>query len=68
MDSTLLRMSDLHVWGSGAGAYSPERRREMVDATLDLAAKGVFAVDVEVRALADVEATWTDRGRLVYVP
>jgi hypothetical protein len=24
-----LRMADLHVWGSGAGAYSPERRRDL---------------------------------------
>ena len=68
LDSTLLRMSDLHVWGSGAGAYSPEQRRDMVDAALDLAAKNVIAVDVEERALADVASTWTDRGRLVYVP
>lgn len=68
LDAMLLRMSDLHVWGSGAGAYSPERRREMVDATLALAADGVIAVDVERRALADVGTTWTDRGRLVYVP
>jgi len=68
LDSTLLRMSDLHVWGSGAGAYSPERRREMIDAALDLAAKDVIAVDVQERALADVGTTWTDRGRLVYVP
>ena len=68
LDSTLLRMSDLHVWGSGAGAYSPERRRTMVDAALDLAAKDVIAVDVEERALADVATTWTDSGRLVYLP
>ena len=68
LDSTLLRMSDLHVWGSGAGAYSPERRREMVDAALDLASKDVIAVDVQERALADVASTWADRGRLVYVP
>lgn len=68
LDSTLLRMSDLHVWGSGAGAYSPERRRDMVDAALDLAARGVIAVEVQERALADVGTTWTDRGRLVYLP
>ena len=68
LDSTLLRMSDLHVWGSGAGAYSAERRRAMVDAALRLAVEGVIAVDVEQRALADVASTWTDRGRLVYVP
>ena len=68
LDATLLRMSDLHVWGSGAGAYSPDRRREAVDATLDLAARGVIAVDVEERRLADVGATWNDRGRLVYTP
>ncbi len=68
LDSLLLRMSDLHIWGSGAGAYSPERRREMVDATLYLAARGVIAVDVEEHPLADVATTWTDRGRLVYVP
>lgn len=68
LDSTLLRMSDLHVWGSGAGAYSPERRRNMVDAALGLAAEGVIAVDVQERALNDVSSTWSDRGRLVYVP
>lgn len=68
LDSTLLRMSDVHIWGSGAGAYSPERRSDMVDAALDLAAKDVIAVDVEERALDDVASTWTDRGRLVYVP
>ncbi len=68
LDASLLRMSDLHVWGSGAGAYSPERRREMVDATLDLAARGVISVDVQERRLADVGETWADRGRLVYVP
>ena len=68
LDATLLRMSDLHVWGSGAGAYSPERRREMVDAALDLAARGVIAVDVEERRLEDVGTTWNDRGRLVYTP
>ena len=68
LDSTLLRQSDLHVWGSGAGAYSPERRRDMVDAVLDLAANGVIAVDVQERSLTDVGTTWTDRGRLVYVP
>ena len=68
LDSTLLRMSDLHIWGSGAGAYSLERRRDMVDAALELAATGVIAVDVEERSLDDVAATWSDRGRLVYVP
>ncbi|WP_375387113.1 zinc-binding dehydrogenase [uncultured Amnibacterium sp.] len=68
LDSMLLRMSDLHVWGSGAGAYSHERRRDMVDAALDLAAKDVIAVEVQERALDDVAATWSDRGRLVYVP
>jgi NADPH:quinone reductase-like Zn-dependent oxidoreductase len=68
LDASLMRMSDLHVWGSGAGAYSPERRREMTDAALDLAAKGVIAVDVQERSLADVGETWSDRGRLVYVP
>lgn len=68
LDSTLLRMSDLHVWGSGAGAYSPERRREMVDAALELAARDLIAVDIAVRRLADVETSWSDRGRLVYVP
>ncbi len=67
-DATLLRMSDLHVWGSGAGAYSPERRRDLIDAALDLAARGVIAVDVEERRLAEVGATWTDPGRLVYTP
>lgn len=68
LDSTLLRMSDLHVWGSGAGAYSPERRRDMVDTALDLAARGVITVDVQQRRLADVGSTWTDSGRLVYLP
>lgn len=68
LDANLLRMSDLHVWGSGAGAYSPGRRREMVDAALDLAARGVTAVDVQERRLADVATTWDDRGRLVYLP
>lgn len=68
VDATLLRMADLHVWGSGAGAYAPERRREMVDAALDLAARGVIAVDIEERRLEDVGATWNDRGRLVYAP
>jgi NADPH:quinone reductase-like Zn-dependent oxidoreductase len=68
LDATLLRMSDLHVWGSGAGAYTAERRRDMVDAALDLAAKDVIAVDAQERSLADVASTWTDRGRLVYVP
>ncbi len=67
-DATLLRMSDLHVWGSGAGAYSPERRRDLADAALDLAARGVIEVELETRALADVGATWNDRGRLVYIP
>lgn len=66
-DATLLRMSDLHVWGSGAGAYSPERRRDMTDAALDLAARGVIEVDIEPRALADVGSTWNDHGRLVYL-
>lgn len=68
LDATLLRMSDLHVWGSGAGAYSPERRREVVDAALDLASRGVIAVDVEQRRLRDVDTTWHDQGRLVYLP
>jgi NADPH:quinone reductase-like Zn-dependent oxidoreductase len=68
LDSTLLRMSDLHVWGSGAGAYSPERRRAMTDSALDLAARGIIQVDVQRRPLADVGRTWNDRGRLVYTP
>lgn len=68
LDASLLRMSDLHVWGSGAGAYPAERRRDAVDAALDLAARGVIAVDVEERRLADVGTTWNDRGRLVYTP
>jgi len=68
IDSTHLRMADLHVWGSGAGAYSPERRRDLADAALDLAARGVIEVDVQRRKLADVASTWGDRGRLVYVP
>jgi len=67
-DATLLRMSDLHVWGSGAGAYSPERRRDLADAALDLAARGVIEVTIEQRSLADVGSTWNDRGRLVYLP
>ena len=67
-DATLLRMSDLHVWGSGAGAYSPERRRDLADAALDLAARGVIEVDIDVRPLAEVESSWNDRGRLVYLP
>jgi NADPH:quinone reductase-like Zn-dependent oxidoreductase len=68
LDSTLLRMADLHLWGSGAGAYSPERRRDLADAALDLAARGVIEVDVQRRKLADVAATWSDPGRLVYIP
>lgn len=68
LDATLLRMSDLHVWGSGLGAYSAERRRDLVDAALDLAARGVIHVDVEPRKLAEVGDTWADRGRLVYQP
>ena len=44
LDATLLRMSDLHVWGSGAGAYSVERRGAAVDAALGLAARGVSTV------------------------
>lgn len=67
-DSTLLRMADLHVWGSGLGAYSAERRRDLVVAALDLAARGIISVDVEERRLADVGSTWSDRGRLVYRP
>lgn len=66
LDSTLMRMSDLHVWGSGAGAYSLERRREMIDAALDLAARGVIEVDIQQHPLADIGSTWNDRGRLVY--
>ena len=68
LDSTNLRMADLHVWGSGAGAYSPERRLHLVDAALDLAARGVIEVDVQSRRLADVAKTWGDHGRLVYLP
>ena len=68
LDATLLRMSDLHIWGSGAGAYSPERRRALADAALDLAARGVIEVDIQRHRLADVGSTWNDRGRLVYVP
>jgi NADPH:quinone reductase-like Zn-dependent oxidoreductase len=68
LDSTLLRMADLHVWGSGAGAYPPERRRELADAALELAARGVIEVDVQRRTLTDIEITWNDHGRLVYVP
>ncbi|MDP9026577.1 MAG: zinc-binding alcohol dehydrogenase family protein [Actinomycetota bacterium] len=68
LDSTLLRMSDLHIWGSGAGAYSPERRRDMADAALDLAARGIIEVDFQRRELAEIEFTWNDKGRLVYTP
>jgi len=68
LDSTLLRMAYLHVWGSGAGAYSPERRRDLADAALDLAARGVIEVEVQRRKLADVGTSWSDRGRLVYIP
>jgi len=68
LDSTHLRMADLHVWGSGAGAYSLERRRELVDTALDLAARGVIEVEIQRHPLADVAATWGDRGRLVYLP
>lgn len=68
LDATLLRLSDLHVWGSGVGAYSAERRVETVDAALDLAARGIISVEVEERPLADVGSTWNDRGRLVYTP
>jgi NADPH:quinone reductase-like Zn-dependent oxidoreductase len=67
LDSTLLRMADLHLWGSGAGAYSPERRRDLADAALDLAARGIIQVEVQRRTLADVATTWADRGRLVYI-
>jgi NADPH:quinone reductase-like Zn-dependent oxidoreductase len=68
LDSTLLRMADLHVWGSGAGAYAPERRRELADAALDLAARGVIEVEIQRRSLADVASSWNDPGRLVYLP
>jgi NADPH:quinone reductase-like Zn-dependent oxidoreductase len=68
LDSTLLRMSDLHIWGSGAGAYTPERRRDLADAALDLAARGVIEVDIQHRRLSDIGSTWNDRGRLVYTP
>jgi len=68
LDATHLRMADLHVWGSGAGAYSPERRRDLVDAALALASQGVIEVDVQRRQLADAASTWGDRGRLVYLP
>lgn len=67
-DASLLRMSDLHVWGSGAGAYSPGRRMDMADAALDLAARGVIEVDIRPHPLADLERTWHDGGRLVYLP
>ena len=68
LDSTLLRKADLHVWGSGAGAYSPERRRDLADAALDLASRRLIAVDIQRRHLADVGTTWSDRGRIVYLP
>jgi NADPH:quinone reductase-like Zn-dependent oxidoreductase len=68
LDSTLMRMSDLHVWGSGAGAYSVERRRDMIDAALDLASRGIIEVDIQRHPLAEVEATWNGKGRLVYIP
>jgi NADPH:quinone reductase-like Zn-dependent oxidoreductase len=68
LDSTHLRMADLHVWGSGAGAYSPERRRDLADAALELAARGVIKVDVKRRNLADVASAWHEPGRLVFVP
>ena len=67
IDATLLRMSDLHLWGSGAGAYSAERRRDVIDAALDLAARGVIEVDVQQRGLSDVASTWNEKGRLVYL-
>lgn len=67
-DATFTRMADLHVWGSGAGAYSIERRSAAVDAALELAARGVVAVDIEERPLARIEATWSEPGRLVYTP
>ena len=68
LDSTLLRMADLHVWGSGAGAYSPERRRDLADSALDLAERGIIEVDIQRHPLADIGSTWNDRGRLVYLP
>lgn len=68
LDANLLRMSDLHVWGSGLGAYAPERLRDLIDVALDLAARGVISVDVQERRLEDVGTTWGDRGRLVYLP
>jgi NADPH:quinone reductase-like Zn-dependent oxidoreductase len=68
LDATLLRMADLHVWGSGAGAYSPERRRALVDAALELAARGVITVDVKQHPLTAVVETWNEKGRLVYLP
>lgn len=68
LDGTLLRQADLHIWGNGVNAYSPERKRDLVDAALDLAARGHIAVDIQPRKLADVESTWGDRGRLVYTP
>lgn len=67
-DADLLRMSDLHVWGSGAGAYSPQRRSDMADAALELAARGVIEVDIQPYPLADIERTWNESGRLVYQP
>jgi NADPH:quinone reductase-like Zn-dependent oxidoreductase len=64
----MLRSANLHVWGSGAGAYTPAERAEAADAILALAARGHISVAVEERPLSDLEATWQDPGRLVYLP
>jgi NADPH:quinone reductase-like Zn-dependent oxidoreductase len=68
ISATLLRAADLHVWGSGAGAYSGAERGRVTLATLDLAARGTLQVDIEERPLSDLDTTWSAAGRSVYVP
>lgn len=64
----MLRSANLHVWGSGAGAYSAAERTEAADAALRLAGRGRIAVAVEEHPLSELEATWRSQGRLVYRP
>lgn len=65
LDAALLRSSNVTVFGSGAGSIDPRILMRELPRILELAASGGISLPLNVRPFAEVEAAWSEPGRLV---
>lgn len=72
LPSALLRQADVALMGSGQGSVSTRGILEELVPLLAEVQRGSFELDIDVRALSDVESVWSEpssgRRRTVFAP